>query len=53
MAEPGCLTEEAPGRKAGEEERSNIDQVSAQKATREGKAKGLQGPRDEEMGIQG
>lgn len=53
MAEPGCLTEEAPGRKEGEEERSNIDQVSAQKATRDGKAKGLQRPRDEEMGIQG
>lgn len=53
VAEPGCLTEEAPGRKAGEEERSNIDQVSAQKATRDGKAKGSQGPRDEEMGIQG
>lgn len=53
VAEPGCPKEEAPGRKAGQEERSNIDQVSAQKATREGKAKGLQGPRDEEMGIQG
>lgn len=27
-AEPGCLKEEVPGRKAGEEERSHADQAS-------------------------
>ena len=49
-AEPGCLRKAAHGGKAGEEERSNADQVSARKTIWEGLTRTK---RRERMGIQG
>lgn len=42
VAQTGCLREAAPGMKAGEEGRSHVHQVSAQKPTWEGKRPGDQ-----------
>lgn len=42
MAQSGCLKEAAPGRTAGEEERSHVHQVSAQKTPQEGTGPGDQ-----------